>query len=86
MRCDCCGRRKGFFESFAVVKNGDLALNLCARCNDLAYKTRDAAAEHDREKFDLATQEWQNASKHVSRDFGIWQDHFITTVWNRFND
>ena len=38
MVCDCCGRKKKLFESFAAVKHKQTQMNFCADCNDLAYK------------------------------------------------
>ena len=43
MVCDCCGRKKKLFESFAAVRVKNGQLNLCVECNDLAYKVRDDA-------------------------------------------
>ena len=51
MVCDCCGRRKKFFESFASVKNGEDQMSFCVNCNDIAYKVRDAANENDENQY-----------------------------------
>lgn len=47
MVCECCGRRKRLFESFAKIKSGEFEINLCVECNDLMYKIRDAYESDD---------------------------------------
>lgn len=52
-RCDCCGRRKKFFESFAHLQTDNESLWLCVDCNDLLYKMRDAASDNNRVYFEV---------------------------------
>lgn len=52
MKCNCCGRKKKLFESFAAIDSGTEQLNLCVECNDLFYKLRDEADEGNADKFE----------------------------------
>lgn len=42
MKCDCCSRRKGWFEVFEPICVKDLNINLCVACCTQVYKVRDA--------------------------------------------
>ena len=59
MVCDCCGRRKKIFESFAAVKYGQTQMNFCVDCNDLAYKIRDDANEQNSDSYEKHLKEWK---------------------------
>ena len=39
MVCDCCGRKKKLFESFAAVKYKQTQMNFCVDCNDLPTRS-----------------------------------------------
>ena len=77
MRCDCCGRRKRLFESFAEVKTGKKNLNLCVDCNDLFYKLRDAAAEDNKQEFDNVMAELNKRMKKSSTELESWATEFF---------
>lgn len=77
MRCDCCGRKKKLFESFAEVKDGKTTLHLCVDCNDLFYKLRDAATEDDRLEFDSILADLKKKMKKGSAAFDDWANRFI---------
>ena len=51
MICDCCGRKKKLFESFAAVKYNQIQMNFCVDCNNIAYKVRDDANERNTENY-----------------------------------
>lgn len=84
MVCDCCGRRKKFFESFAPVKNGEDQMSFCVNCNDIAYKVRDAANENDENQYKELKEEWDKRAKKPSARFVKWQTEFIKPLDEKF--
>lgn len=42
MRCDCCGKRKCWLESFEDINADNKVLHICVKCSTLVYKIRDA--------------------------------------------
>lgn len=80
MLCDCCGRKKKLFESFAAVEYKGLQINLCVDCNDLAYKVRDAANEQNINNYENHIAEWQKRTKKPSEIFLSWQQDFLTPL------
>lgn len=80
MQCDCCGRKKKMFESFAVVKTNNDNLNFCVDCNNLAYKVRDAANELNEVEFDNLIKEWEKKEKKPSENYLNWKKTFIATL------
>lgn len=85
MKCDCCGRKKKLFESYVAIKYEDSRINLCAFCNDLAYKIRDDANNNEKELFEKHLEEWENRSKKKSDKFTKWQVEFIKKQESVFN-
>lgn len=77
MKCDCCGRKKKLFESFAEVKDDKTVLHLCVDCNDLFYKLRDAAAEDDRPEFDSVAADLEKRMRKSSAELKDWATRFI---------
>ena len=77
MKCDCCGRKKKLFESFAEVKDGKTVLHLCVDCNDLFYKLRDAATEDDRSEFDSVMADLEKRMRKSSAALKDWATKFI---------
>ena len=63
MVCDCCGRKKKLFESFAAVQAKDSQLNFCVECNDVAYKVRDDASEMNKDAYYLHLEQWKKRAK-----------------------
>lgn len=49
MNCSCCGKKKGFFESFEKVEANGVQLALCTDCATLLYGVRTAAQENEQE-------------------------------------
>lgn len=86
MVCDCCGRKKKLFESFAAVKTEKGQLNFCVECNDIAYKIRDDANEHDKEKFDQHVKEWEKRAKKPSKLFTEWKKEFMKPLTAKFEE
>ena len=80
MRCDCCGRKKKLFESFASVKYKQIQMNFCVDCNDLAYKVRDDANEHNIRSYDKHLNEWKVKAKNPSETFLLWQQEFLASL------
>ena len=77
MKCDCCGRKKRLFESFAEVAADGVSLHLCAECNDLLYKLRDAASEDDEKMFEEIEALISQRNKGCSPEYEVWAKHFI---------
>ena len=77
MKCDCCGRKKKLFESFAEVKDGKITLYLCVDCNDLFYKLRDAASEDNKQEFDRVIADLENKTKKSSVALKNWAIRII---------
>ena len=80
MVCDCCGRRKKIFESFAAVKLGQTQMNFCVDCNDLAYKIRDDANEQNSDSYEKHLKEWKKRAKKPTETFLEWQQVFLTSL------
>lgn len=77
MVCDCCGRKKKLFESFAAVRYKQAQMNFCAECNDIAYKVRDDANDQNKDGYEMHIKEWKNRAKKPSDLFLIWQQEFL---------
>lgn len=84
MVCDCCGRKKKLFESFAAVKYKQTQMNFCVDCNDLAYKVRDDANEQNQEAYEKHLKEWKKRAKKPSETFLLWQQEFLTPLEKSF--
>ena len=84
MVCDCCGRKKKLFESFAVVKHKQAQMNFCVDCNDLAYKVRDDANEQNRDNYEKHLKEWKKRAKKPSVTFLLWQQEFLAPLEKSF--
>ena len=41
MKCDCCMRKKGWFEVFEPILYENQRINLCVDCSKRIYKIRD---------------------------------------------
>lgn len=78
MKCDCCGRRKKLLESFANIEIENGSLNLCVECNDLAYKVRDAADEHNKEEFKKYLKQWEKRENSPCDKYLNWKNEFIS--------
>lgn len=86
MVCDCCGKKKKLFESFAAIKIDSGNLNLCVECNDLAYKIRDDANEKNKELFDKHLQEWNKRAEKALKRFEEWKKGFVKKQESMFED
>lgn len=86
MVCDCCGRKKKLFESFAAVALKQGKLNFCVDCNDLAYKVRDDANELNKDEYEKHMKEWKKRAKKPSKEFIEWQKTFIEPLEANFKD
>lgn len=80
MVCDCCGRKKKLFESFAAVQTKTGLLNFCVDCNDLAYKVRDDANEMNKAAYCLHLELWKKRAKKPSKSFNEWQETFLAPL------
>lgn len=80
MVCDCCGRKKKLFESFAAVKYKQTQMNFCVDCNDLAYKVRDDVNEQNNDNYEKHLKEWQQRAKKPSDIFLAWQQEFLAPL------
>lgn len=80
MVCDCCGKNKKLFETFARIKTDTIELNLCVKCNDLMYKIRDAYNEDDEDTFEKCN---DTINKHCEKSkpkFLKWKNEFIENM------
>ena len=80
MNCDCCGRKKKLFESFAKISEKNIEINLCVKCNDLMYKIRDAYNDGDKEKYKDYNNIIDNHKKDSKNEFIEWKKHFIDSL------
>ena len=85
MVCDCCGRKKKPFESFAAVQTKDGQLNFCVECNDVAYKIRDDANEMNKDAYYLHLEQWKKRAKKPSTGFLEWQKVFLEPLEKRLS-
>lgn len=49
MKCSCCGKNKGFFESFAPLDDG---LSICIKCDTVLCRIKDAKKYSDLAQYD----------------------------------
>ena len=63
MRCSCCCKKKGLFESFEEVSVENTLLNLCTDCATLLYGIRTASAENDHRAVDDMKDQLQKRMK-----------------------
>ena len=84
MECDCCHRRKMFYESFAFLETEDDKMNLCVDCNNLLYKLRDYANEGNREKFYEHLKQLEKRQKKPSSIFASWLKSFVVKLEEGF--
>ena len=84
MVCDCCLKRKKFFESFAEVQTDSGIMHLCVDCNDLAYKIRDDANEGDKEKYNKHRKELEKRGKKARIIFVEWKKQFTSGLEKKF--
>ena len=80
MNCDCCGKRKGILESFALLQKDKEPINLCVKCNDLAYKVRDAANEGNKDDFERYLNQWKEREKKPTEVFLKWKKKFVENL------
>ena len=85
MVCDCCGRRKKIFESFAAVKHGQTQMNFCVECNDLPYKIRDDANEQNSDSYEKHLKEWKKRAKKPPETYLKWQQVFLISLEKNTN-
>lgn len=84
MVCDCCNKRKKLFESYAVVQAQGGIINLCAECNDLAYKIRDDANAGDKAQFEEHLQAIEKRGKKAKAKFMKWKIIFVNELEKKF--
>lgn len=87
MKCDCCGKKKRLFESYAAIKLSSGQLYLCASCNDLMYKLRDAEKDNDKEAFDSYRDQLEQKSDNAaSKRFVQWSNSLLQNWMETFQD
>lgn len=86
MVCDCCGRKKKLFESFAAVQYKKVQMNFCSDCNDLAYKVRDDANDRNKGEYEKHLKEWGMRSQKSSDLFLEWQKEFLASFEKIFKN
>lgn len=74
MRCDCCGKRKCFLESYEDIVFEDRKLHICVKCSTLIYKYRDAV-EAKLETRESLKSEIESRMKPNSYQFKKWFDY-----------
>ncbi len=79
MNCDCCGKSKKLLESYAAVNTSNGPMNLCVKCNDLAYKIRDAANDGNEEDFQKSLKALNARAKKSSATFKSWKKDYVDT-------
>ena len=84
MVCDCCGKRKKLFESYAVIQYKQNSIYLCVDCNDLAYKVKDDVNDKNKEKYDKHLNEWRRLAKKPTDLFLLWQQEFLMMLEGAF--
>lgn len=80
MVCDCCGKKKKLFGSYAAVATKQGQLNFCVDCNDIAYKVRDAANERNRAEYEKQMAIWDKHARKPSSAFIEWKKTFIAPL------
>lgn len=80
MVCDCCGRKKKLFGSFAAVQTKNGRLNFCVECNDLAYKVRDDANAMNKDAYIQHLDQWKKRAKKPTEKFIAWQKTFLAPL------
>lgn len=86
MVCECCGRKKRLFESFAKIKSGEFEINLCVECNDLMYKIRDAYEADDENSAKTHIAKIEKHRQKSSKAFKKWKAAFLKKYTKNSND
>ena len=85
MVCDCCGRKKKLFGSFAAVQTKNCQLNFCVECNDLAYKVHDDANAMNKDAYIQHLDQWKKRAKKPTEKFIYWQKTFLAPLEKKFS-
>ena len=51
MRCDCCGKRKGWLEAYEAIFADETTLHVCVKCSSLLYKLRYSVDQKEPEDY-----------------------------------
>lgn len=80
MRCDCCGKRRGPFQSFAAIEAKSGQINLCSDCNDLAYKMRDAVRYGKEDAYRESKEALTRREKKPTERYLEWKAGFVASL------
>ena len=73
MKCACCGKKKGIFESFEEV---DKNVNICVDCSKLLYKYQDFIHEGNEDETDKILNLIKEKKSNV--EFNRWFEGFLS--------
>ena len=73
MKCACCGKRKGIFESYEEL---DKKMSICVNCSKLLYKYQDAKKEGNNEDATKIIEEIER--KKSTKAFQKWLKEFMS--------
>lgn len=62
-RCTRCGKREGFRESFVPIRCVGIDVPLCAQCDQILYKMKDAVTDGDIPLFNQLSMDFINGLK-----------------------
>ena len=75
MKCSCCGKRKGFFDSYAPL-DGDMMI--CIKCDTTLCKIKDAAADKKPDEYKINVEKIRkHIAKNKDKAFSKWFDAYI---------
>lgn len=80
MRCDCCGKRRGLFQSFAAIETKSGQISLCSDCNDLAYKMRDAIRCGEENAYRESREALARREKNPTEHYLEWKAEFVSSL------
>ena len=80
MKCSCCNKRKGIFESFEEL---DKNVHICVECSKDLYKFQDFKNEKNEEEAEKILE--QIKKKNSAIEFTKWLNTFVLRVEKKRN-
>lgn len=70
MKCSCCGKKRGLFESFEHISDD---VDVCVKCAVILYKLREAINEEKEDDISSVKAELKKrGNKKMSQSFKLW--------------
>ena len=75
MKCSCCGKRKGLFDSYAPLDGG---MMICIKCDTVLCKIKDAAEDKKPDEYKANIEKIRkDIEKNKNTEFSKWFDSYV---------